>query len=302
MDARFWREKVDPWLLTIDSFEGMKEAWEEVVEWIDAGGGRVSKGHPYFRLGELHLVYDESETEGRKYLREALDEDKRFAPAEGKLPQAMGAYTLLALVDDFLGFLNSDEKSVKPWMKGQLKRPHRQRLFEVLFTVYNETQTKKPEPATYTHRHLSSLFKNEKLLRFAAENYRCAHTLVALCESGSPWLTADEQYAVARAAIGLYGGAFEALLVDWFPPGPGEKPMLGTLIARARESNPQVIKDGTALAGLSIFLSFFRNHIHPGREVKATYDIGLPVAKGVGIALNWAFGELGALERPCPAL
>ncbi len=92
MDAHFWGTKVDPWLLTTASFEEQREAWEEVVNWIDTNGSdQISKGHSYFRLGVLHLTYDPTEHTGRDYLEKAYKEDKTFAPAEGKLPQVKSA-------------------------------------------------------------------------------------------------------------------------------------------------------------------------------------------------------------------
>lgn len=296
MDADFWRRVADPAIFALSTVDEQKVAWKQLAHRINAEGHKVSKGHSYFRLGHLHLEHDATEQTGLEYLRKAFEEDKRFGLGEGKLPQAMGAYLLLSFVEDFLVYLGG---ITEQWMKDQLKPPNRRGFFRVLLTIYDTSWKPGVQAETYSHRDLSGLFKDEKLLRFAWENYRCANSLVRVYEAQMPWFTADEKYALARAAIGLYGGTFEAVLADWFPRRPDEKPpTLGTLVNKARTAIPQVIKDGTALAALSIFLLYFRNLIHPDREIKAKYDIGMQNAKGVGFALSWALGELGAIPHP----
>lgn len=296
MNRQFW-EQADREVFVLPTVNGQKKAWQSLAKRIDADGHTVSKGHPYFRLGHLHLEDDPSEQTGLDYLRKAFEEDKVFGPRTGQLPKAMGAYLLLSFVEDFLAYLN--DVTTQHWMRDQLNNaPNRKNLFNVLLTIYNESLRPRHESQVYTHRHFSDLFKDAKLLRFAVENYQCANSLVSVYFAQTPWLTADEQYALARATIGLYGATLEAVLADWFPPKPSEKPpTLGKLVDKARTADPQVIKDGTALAALSIFLLYFRNLVHPDREIKAKYDIGMQNAKGVGIALGWALGELSAIQH-----
>jgi hypothetical protein len=274
--------KFDALIETLPNPVDRVAAWEQVVAGLS--GRNAPLGHPHFRLGILHLVNDPDTTAGIKHLEEAHNEDLQYGVNEEAFRKA--AYRVLCLVKDFLG----DLQGRKDWKVGQLFPPHRTTLIRTLLAVYDETARNILDLNTHTYSPFFKLIKNDSLRRFAGENYYLAQELLERVsfESGRSLLLLH-QYPLARSIIGLYGGVLEALLLDQLPQA-ADKP-LGRLIDEAH--NASVLQLGTKLTALATLMLYFRNHIHPGKDlVRTDYFIDINVAKGIKVALDWVISDL----------
>lgn len=281
---RSWSE-IDKIIWQLSSPQAQLEAWSEVLEHLcDAG---VSKGHPCFRIGVLHLWLDSSEAEGIKYLERAFNEDKQYAPREGKIPQRLAAYRLLCLLK---GFLEHVRKSGN-WQAKQLDGTARPVLFHTLLTVYDQSRQHYLDMPAHTFQSFFTLISNRQLSAFAIENYFTAENIFELLiTKGSRIISpAIGEYALARVTIGLLGGVLEAILCDRL--AATNNPTLGGLIKEAVDR--RVIQVGTRLGVLSSMILYFRNHIHARRQAdRAEYLIDVSVAKSTKVMLDWAMNEM----------
>jgi hypothetical protein len=142
----------------------------------------------------------------------------------------------------------------------------------------------------WTFNPFFAIFKNDRLRLFAGENYFCAEGLLEWVETdaaGAFLLT--NEYPFARSIIGLYGGVLEAILADQL--STSEQKPLGWLMSEAHKLGH--LKVGTRLCALTTILLYFRNHVHPYKEITRTeYFIDLNAAKGLKAAIYLAIGDL----------
>jgi hypothetical protein len=257
--------------------------WNRVATTSESKG--VSSGHAHFRLGILHLVNDADEAEGISHLERAYEQDQRYAL--GREPQRLAAYRVLSLVKDFLAHL----RSRKDWQALQLDLNHRGVLISTLLALYDTTARRHIlDMPVWTYGPFFAIFKNDRLRAFAGENYFCAQSMLEWVgtDGGHAFLLANE-YAFARSIIGLYGGVLEAILAEKL--STNEQKPLGGLIREAYEQGHLVV--GTRLCALTTMLHYFRNHIHPNKEITRNgYFIDLNVAKGLKSAIDLAIEDL----------
>src|SRR5260370_1419716 len=268
------------------------DAWKQILSHIALAP--ISKGHPYFRLGVLHLRIDPSEKQAITYLEKAFREDQDHAREVGRLAHRMGAYRLLALCKGFFEYLGALKP--KDWQVKQLEGLNRKVLIETILGLYDLSLTHPIETQTYTYQTFFALVQDRKLCAFAIENYFCAEELIekASLQSGQALLHRHE-YPLARAITGLIGGVLEAILADRLPLARGQT--LGGLINEGNKE--QIILPGTRIAALSSLMLYLRNHIHADRASSSTeYYIDINVANGCKVALDWAVGELLADGGP----
>jgi hypothetical protein len=259
-------------------------AWDKVVNSLS--GREVPTGHPHFHLGVLHLINDPDTAAGFRHLEQAHEQDLKFAPDERAF--RMAAYRVLCLIKDFLDDLTRQ----KGWKAQQLQPPYRSTLIHTLLAVYDHSVQNILDLNTHTYSPFFKLLKTDSLRRFAGENYYFAQDLLERIsfESGRSLLLAHE-YPIARCIVGLYGGVLEALLLDRLPNAVG-KP-LGQLIELGYEAG--VLRLGTRLTALATMMLYFRNHVHPGRDMLRTdYFVDINVAKGIKVAMDWVISDLSA--------
>lgn len=150
----------------------------------------------------------------------------------------------------------------------------------------------------WTFEPFFAIFKNDKLRVFAGENYFCAQSMLEWVgtDGGHAFLLTNE-YPFARSIIGLYGGVLEAILAEKL--SINEQKPLGALIAEAYRQGHLVV--GTRLCALTTILHYFRNHIHPNKDLMRTgYFIDLNVAKGLKSAIDLAIEDLLPNASPIP--
>jgi hypothetical protein len=281
---RRWRE-IDAVLMPLPISQQIS-AWNRILEHI--GSTPIPRGHPYFRLGVLHLLSDLDEAQGLSYLDKAFREDCVHAPPEGKLPHRMGAYRLLALCKGFFEYLRG--LGGENWQAQQLKEPHREILIRTLLTLYDQSLLHPIEMQRYTYQEFFALIRDRRLCAFAIENYFCVEALIemATLKSGQAFLHQHE-YPLARAAVGLVGGVLEAILADRLDGARGRT--LGGLIKEGHERG--IVLPGTPIAALSSLMLYLRNHVHADRALNiAEYYIDINVANGCKVALDWVISEL----------
>jgi hypothetical protein len=231
------------------------EAWEKVVSKL--GPTTLSKGHPYFRLGVLHLLADPNEAGAIDFLQQAYEEDKRFEDQIGKPARRKAAYRVLALVKGFFQHLRG-LSGENHWQLEQLNAPHRPVLVQTLLTLYDGTIPHVLDMKGYTYQEFIKLIEDEDLRRFAIENYFCAENLLVLFHvEGQHLDRSRDEYPLSRAIVGLFGGVLEAILASRLPVRG--KP-LGVVINAGHEAG--LIRVGTRLAALCSLILYLRNHVH----------------------------------------
>ena len=284
-----WHQ-IDTIISGLPTLKDRLSAWEAILSYLNPHP--ISKGMPYFRLGVFHLLSDADETQAIECLELAYGEDEQYAPRIGRLPHRMGAYRLLSLTKGFFGYLRNQ----KNWETTQLEETHRQTLTRTLLAVYDKSILDVFDTGGHDYRSFMSLISDKNLARFAMENYFCAEHLLEMFHlQGQHIVKHSDEYPLSRAIIGLLAGTLEAVLVDRLPGAEG-KP-LGGLVTEAQKKG--IIQVGTTLAALSSLMLYFRNHIHPDREIsQKDYFIDINVAKGCKCGLDWAVSELLRKNRP----
>jgi hypothetical protein len=279
----YWKE-IDAVVATLPSPMEQIEAWKAILGCLRHHP--FSKGMPYFRLGVLHLLTDPDATRAVEELELAYLEDKRYGPDTGKIAHRMGAYRLLALTKGFLEYLQSE----KDWKTEQLKPPHRTVVIRTLLAIYDRSLAHILDLEGHTYQSFFGLIRDQSLNRFAIENYFCAEHLIELFHiSGAHLSRQTDEYPLARAIIGLFGGVLEAILEDKLPTFRGHS--LGILVREGHAVG--IIKVGTKLAALSSMMLYLRNHIHADRDASQRgYYVDINVAKGCKVALDWAIADL----------
>ncbi len=279
----YWKE-IDGIVATLPTSSDQITAWEAILECLRHHP--FSKGMPYFRLGVLHLLTDPDALRALQELELAYFEDKHYGPDAGKIAHRMGAYRLLALTKDFLGYLQSE----KDWRADQLKAPHRSMVIRTLLAIYDRSLAHILDLEGHTYESFFRLIQDRNLTRFAIENYFCAeHLIESFHIAGAHISGRNDEYALARAIIGLFGGMLEAILPDKLPDSRGYT--LGVLIREAHTVG--IIRVGTKLAALSSMMLYLRNHIHADRDAsRRAYFVDINVAKGCKVALDWVIADL----------
>lgn len=254
------------------------QAWEQICKALDASSDPVHsiKGHPYFRLGVLHLLENDDERNGLEMRR------------DGVRPEDKAAYRLLAIVKDFFDYLRS--KKPTDWESALLLPGNRKILIPILFTVYDLSLVHPLDMRTHTNLDFLSLITNDKLRIFAGENYHCVVNLLETSVlQGQHLDTVNGRYSLGRAMVGMVGGVLEAIWLDRLPGL--SKGTLGSLLREAHTRG--ILQPGTRLAALSSLLCFMRNHLHPGLDSqRLRYFIDMNVAKGCKVALDVVISEL----------
>ena len=281
-----WQE-IDQFIFKLNKRNEQIKAWESIA--LKLENSDVSKGMPYFRLGIAHLLRDPDESTAIDYLKKAYEEDNHFGPLSGQLPHRMGAYRLLALTEGFFSYLHQK----KNWEEAQLEVKHRQTLVKTLLAVYDSSLINVFDRRGHTYKTFFDFMTDKKLIRFAIENYFCAESLLEMFFiAGAPIVKSRDEYALARAIIGLIGGTLEAVLLDKLSSESGEQKLtLGALVNEAHLQRK--LSPGTTLAALSSLMLYLRNHVHPEREIaQQDFFIDINVAKGCKVALDWAINEM----------
>jgi hypothetical protein len=269
--------------------ESMPTVEQREIEWnrvaLDMEAKGISSGHAHFRLGILHLVNDADETKGIYHLEQAYQQDRQFVV--GHEPHRLAAYRVLSLVKDFL----ADLRNKKDWPALQLDPPRRTVLIGTLLAMYDATARQHIlDMRVWSYNPFFAILKNDRLRLFAGENYYCAQSLLEWVgtDAGHGFLLTNE-YPFSRTIVGLYGGVLEAILADKLSAaGPKS---LGRLIWDAYKQGHLIL--GTRLCALATILLYFRNHVHPNKEIARTeYFIDLNVAKGLKNAIDLAIEDL----------
>jgi hypothetical protein len=281
-----WRE-MDRIVCALLSNAEKVRAWEQICSILDKE--QSIKGLPLFRLGILHILEDAHEQQGLKLLEQAYEQDQREVSEIGIPAEKRGAYLLLAVLKDFFDYLRT--KKPHEWESGLLANQNRKTLIPVLFTVYDLISIHPLDTKGFTTTDFLNLIKSDALRRFAGENYFCTENLLVMFTlEGQHIDKINDQYALARAIVGLVGGVLEAIWLDRMPPAAMGK-TLGSILAEAHKQG--ILKLDTRIAALSSLLCFMRNHVHPGRDIKRQhYFINMEVAKGCKAALDWTISEL----------
>lgn len=279
----YWKE-IDGIVAVLPTSSDQISAWEAILKCLRHHP--FSKGMPYFRLGVLHLLTDPDATRAVQELELAYLEDRHYGPDTAKLPHRMGAYRLLALTKGFLDYLQSE----KDWKAEQLEAPNRVVLIRTLLAVYDRSLAHILDLEGHTYQSFFRLIQDPGLTRFAIEHYFCAeHLIESFHIAGTHTSGRDDEYALARAIIGLFGGVLEAVLADKLPSFRGHT--LGVLIREAQAK--EIIRVGTKLAALSSMMLYLRNHIHADRNAnRRAYFVDIHVAKGCKVALDWVIADL----------
>ena len=284
-----WNE-VDRFVKTLPSQREEIHAWEQICKILDGSTDQFLslKGHPFFRLGILHLVEDNHEQSGLKYLELAYKEDQKYAEIKGTRAEERAAYRLPAIVKDFFAYLRA--KKPHDWERKLLLDKNRKVLIPLLFTVYDLSTTHALDMPGFTIVDFLKLIKDDKLRRFAGENYFCVEHLLVMFQLEHQHIDKiNDRYPLGRAIVGLIGGVLEAIWLDRLPGSRGKT--LGGVLWQAHKNG--VLQPNTKLAALSSLLCFMRNHVHPDRDVqRADYFIDMNVAKGCKVALDMAISDL----------
>ncbi len=286
-----WNE-IDRVMHALPSRPAQIQAWEQVCQKLVTASDEIDslKGHPYFRLGALHLVEDGDEQKGLEFFELAYGEDQRYGEISknGIRPEGRAAYRVLAIVKDFFAYLRS--KKPKDWEAALLLAKNRRVLIPILFTVYDLSTTHALDMPGFKVIDFQRLIANDSLRVFAGENYFCAQNLLEMVTlEGQHIDNISDGYALGRATVGLIGGVLEAIWLDRLPSV--QEGTMGRLLAEAHKKG--VLQPDTNLAALSSLLCFMRNHIHPGRNAKRlNYFIDMNVAKGCKFALDMTISDL----------
>ncbi len=272
---------------------------EQVSEWIEilrfVENLPTSKGHPYFRLGVLHLLRDTNETKALAFLERAYNEDQVYAPRADRLAHRMGAYRLLALVKGYFEYLAAKAVAGKPnWESEQFQGSHRRNQIETLLVIYDRSLIHPLDLEGHTYQSFFRLMGDKDLCRFAIENYYCGEELIRFVIAEAPASFRNQHdYPLARAIVGLLAGVIEAILADRLPSL--HQPTLGQLMREAYAI--AIIQKGSRLAALCSLMLYLRNHVHPDRDVQRnSYFVDMNVARGCKAALDWVLTEM--LQTP----
>lgn len=281
--------------LVIDSIIRAFPEEDQILQWIQTVSVikdiPVSKGHPYFLLGVLHLLKDSDHTQAVDFLEKAYHEDKIYGPDSGRTAHRMSAYRLLAFVKGYFDYVKAKVIAGKPnWETEQFEGAHRRNQIETLLTAFDRGLFHPLDVDGHTYQSFFRLIKDKDLCRFAIENYFCADELINLLITEMPSsLRTQHEYAMSRAIISLLAGVLEAILSDRLPTARGLT--LGGLIREAYVTG--VIGKGSRLAALSSLMLYFRNHFHADRDAqRSAYFIDLNVARGCKASLDWALSEM----------
>jgi len=284
-----WNE-IDRIVRTLPSRIHQIRAWEQVCKALDKSTEETDslKGHPFFRLGILHLIEDREEQTGLEYLELAYKEDQRYAVTAGTKAEERAAYRLLAIVKDFFAYLRF--KKPQDWERALLLDKNRRVMIPLLFTVYDLSTIHALDMPGFTTVDFLKLIKNDKLRIFAGENYFCTqHLLVMYTLANQHVDKHNDQYPLGRAIVGLIGGVLEAIWLDRLP-GVRVK-TLGGVLREAHQN--RILQPDTKIAALSSLLCFMRNHVHPDRDAqRLNYFIDMNVAKGCKVALDMTIADL----------
>lgn len=288
-------EKIDAHRKEIDTIFSRLElpeqidAWGKVVSRLQPKN--LSKGHPYFRLGVLHLLVDPDEANAINFLERAYEEEERF---ERQIAHRRGAYRVLALVKGFFQYLRG-LRGESRWQLEQLNAPHRPVLVRTLLTLYEGTIPHVLDMKSYTDQEFRRLIREEELVRFAAQNYSCAQNLLELFVLENQHIDRSrDEYPLSRAIVGLFGGVVEAILASRLT---ARGKTLGGLIKAGHTAG--LIRVGTRLAALCSLILYLRNHVHADRAASQTeFFIDMNVAKGCKFALDWVISELLQQNEP----
>jgi hypothetical protein len=278
-----WKQ-IDAIIAALPAYSEQIAAWQAVLARLQPHP--FSKGMPYFRLGVLHLLTDPDAMRALQELELAYLEDKHYGPDAGKISHQMGAYRLLALTKDFLSYLESE----KDWKAEQLKSPHRGVVIRTLLATYDRSLAHILDPEGHSYQSFFRLIQDRNLTRFAIENYFCAeHLIESFHLAGTHISGRHDEYALARAIIGLFGGVLEAILADKLPDSGSY-----TLEFLIRDAHARgIIQVGTKLAAFSSMMLYLRNHIHADRDAsRRAYFVDINVAKGCKVALDWVIADL----------
>jgi hypothetical protein len=286
-----WTE-IDKVIRALPSSLDQIQAWHSVCERLSKiPDPLVSlKGHPYFRLGILHLAEDADEQKGFEYLEQAYAEDKKRVrlTQNAPRPEECAAYRLLAIAKDFFAYLGS--KKPTDWENALLLPVNRRVMIPTLFGVYDLSTTHILDMPGFTTKDFQRLIKNNSMRVFAGESYFCAERLLTMFTlEGQHIDRNNDQYPLGRATVGLIGGVLEAIWLDRLTGV--QKGTLGQILKTAHEKG--LLQPNSRLAALSSLLCFMRNHLHPGLDVRRLhYFIDMNVAKGCKIALDITISDL----------
>jgi len=239
---------------------------------------------PYFRLGILKLLSEESENEGVEWLERAYTEDQRFGNESGRVAQRMGAYRLLSLTKEYFQYL----RLRKGWEAELLSPAHIHTLMKTLLIVYDRSLVEPLLVPSHDYRSFFSLMTKRELCAFAIENYYCAERLIqSFFTEGQVISRNQDEYALARSIITLLGGVLEAILIQRLPEL--KSPPLGQLLNAAHGKG--ILRVGPHISALSSLMLHLRNYLHPDLQRK-DYLIDINTARGCKAALDWAIAEL----------
>jgi hypothetical protein len=276
--------QIDQLIWSLQTVHEQVSAWQAIADYLKPHP--VSKGMPFFRLGHMYLVSEPDAKRAIEYLEKAYKEDVKYGPDNGRTPNRMGAYRLLALTKGFIEYLEAK----KNWEAEQLMPPHRPVLMKTLLAVYDASLAHILDSEGHTYQSFFAVIQDKSLVRFAIENYFFAERLIEMFYVSGPHLSRHtDEYPLSRAIVGLFGGVLEAILADKLPAARSKA--LGVLICEAKDAN--IIQVGTKLAALSSMMLYLRNHVHADRDsARTAYFIDINVAKGCKVAVDWVIADL----------
>ncbi len=264
---------------------------------------RFNKAYILERLGAFYLLEESSEKKGINCLEKSYKLYTKFYKEFCRkypynrpsfpLPQDTLAYRLLNLVKDFIPFL----KKKPHW--NYLRGENRKFLFSVLGQIYNDSLIRILDTGRHNWSNFEKIVRNRKIRGFVIENYGACYELFLNLSTEQSIFNANDKYPLARAIIVMYGSALEGILFDHLKKRsrylndkqPIEEWTLGKMINKCFERkfiNPQ-----SKLAVLCILILFFRNYIHPAKEIqRKEYFIDINLANIVRIAFDSALIEM----------
>jgi hypothetical protein len=240
----------------------------------------------------LSLLRDPDEKKGVAFLEKAYEEDKAFAADKA---HRMAAYRVLAFIKDYFQYLSDKRTHSANWESNQFQGTTRRQQMEIFLIAYDDSLLHPVEGAKYTFKTFEAIIQDKDLWRFACQNYFCAEDLL-LSSTHTASLFGIHEYPLARAIVGMLGGALECIVLG-FSSVRG-KP-LGAAMQTAYDAGR--IPNGSRLAALCSLVLFLRNHVHPDRDVKRDlYFVDINVARGCKAAMDRTVQELLAAAPPAP--
>lgn len=168
-----WKQ-IEQVIWSLQTVEEQIAAWEAIADRLRPHP--VSKGMPFFRLGHMYLVSDSDAKRAIENLEKAYREDMKYGPDQGKTPNRMGAYRLLALSKGFIEYLEGK----KNWEAEQLQQAHRPVLMRTLLAVYDASLAHIMDSEVHTYQSFFAVIQDKSLVRFAIENYFFAERLIEM--------------------------------------------------------------------------------------------------------------------------